>query len=450
MSIGDKQIKLINYAKFFIKRLESSDIDSSLSSFCYFTSWSETPGFAKLKYWLKGWPFIFKFCTILLKNILAIASHAKYIEFRNHSYKDNYDTIVISWCFQENFQSDGSFNDRYFKENSKDLPNSYWVLISMDEYVPVNLNNNITVIKSERGVFKYDFFSFLKIFVSIVIDCRKKKKKLFHYLYFSSYFAKVTSLTVKKELKKNNYKAILLPYEAQPFQNNIFFEIKKSNKKIKTIGYLHSLNPLTSELVYRSGSPDLLLVHGPSQIDILKSKLNWPENKLHLTQSFRFRLDEKKRLSNKIFLPHSILKGNVLISEFRKFLINSPISSLPNFVIQNHPTAKDSKKHLYFIKELEKIIRTYKDRFSSNSLTKEISIFFGVIDVLETLEKGINVIHICSDPIFESYSEKIWENLKVKQLSKFVFQYNLTSLGKYIIFGVKKKMLYETLKNLYH
>ena len=55
MSIGDQQIQLISKAKTFLKKLNSSNIDTSLSSFCFFASFTETPGYAKLKYWLNGW-----------------------------------------------------------------------------------------------------------------------------------------------------------------------------------------------------------------------------------------------------------------------------------------------------------------------------------------------------------------------------------------------------------
>ena len=79
MNIGDKQIQIINNVKIFLKNLKSSNIDSSLSSFCYFTSWAETPGYARLKLQADGWSFILKFCNILLKNILTIASHTKYV-----------------------------------------------------------------------------------------------------------------------------------------------------------------------------------------------------------------------------------------------------------------------------------------------------------------------------------------------------------------------------------
>ena len=448
MAIVDKQIQIINNAKFLLKDLKSSNIDSSLSSFCYFTSWAETPGYARLKLQADGWPFILKFCNILLKNILAIASHAKYVEFSNQNSSINYDIIVITWAYKKNFQSDGSFQDRYFNENSKNLPNSYWILISMDDYVPTKLNNNIKVIKKKKGIFKYNFLSLIKILISIIIDCRFSPRKIFHYLFFHSYFAKLITSIVKKELKKSNCKAILLPYEAQPFQNKIFLETKKINKKITTIGYLHSLPPLTCELIYRSGAPDLLLVHGESQIEMLKSRLNWPENKLLLIQSLRFRLNEKESLSKKIFIPLSLHNCDKFINEFRKLLVNSPTNNFPKFDVKNHPAISNSKKHLDFKIELEKIMEIYKNRFSDTSPNKNTSIFFGVTAaVLEALEKGINVVHICSDPVFQSYSEQIWPNLKSRQSSEFVFHYNLISSGKLINFG-KSNTLNQTLKTL--
>ena len=90
----------------------------------------------------------------------------------------------------------------------------------------------------------------------------------------------------------------------------------------------------------------------------------------------------------------------------------------------------------------------YKDRFSNNSLNKKTSVFFGVTAaIFEALEKGIHVIHICSDPVFESHSEKIWPNLKVKQISQFIFNYKLVLQGKYIAFGKKGKVLNKIIKN---
>jgi len=453
MNIGDKQIQLINYAKFFLKRLESSNIKTSLSSFCYLTPWAETPGYARLKLWLNGWKYSLKFCVILLKNIFIISSHSKYVVIGNRSTQSHYDILVLSWSFKKNFQSDGSIQDRYFLENSEELPNSHWLLVSMDGYVPQNLKNNITVIKKRRGIFKYHFFSFIKVLITIILECKFSPRKIFHYIYFHSYLAKQVSSIVKQELNRNDYKVFVMPYEAQPFQQTAFLEAKKFNKKITTIGYLHTLlTPNPCDFVHRSGAPDLLLVHGESQIEILQSKLNWPKNKLILTESFRYRLDENRSLSKKIFTPYTIHNSHIFINEFKKLLINSPANYFPKFDVKMHPPMSwlQEIKHLRLKKNLNKIMNLYKDRFSNTPSNKNISIFFGVTAaIFEALETGIDVIHICSDPVFDSHSEMLWPNLKVEQLSQFVFRYNLILQGKYIIFGRKDNMLYETIKNLY-
>jgi len=117
----------------------------------------------------------------------------------------------------------------------------------------------------------------------------------------------------------------------------------------------------------------------------------------------------------------------------------STTNNFPRFDVKNHPAILNSKKHLDLKSKLEKIMEIYKDRFSDTSPNNNTSIFFGVTAaILEALEKGINVIHICSDPVFQSYSEKIWPYLKVKQLSRYVFHYNLILSGKLINFGNKK------------
>ena len=162
MNLFDKQIQIIEYVKNYLKKVENENIITSLSGFCYFPIWSETPGHAKIKFWLNGWSFSFRFLFILLKNILAIASNAKYFICNNYDASKKYNTLILSWAFKENFQTDGSFFDKYFNENSKNLLDSHWVLISMDGYVPLNLNKNITLIKKKKVFSNTIFFILLK------------------------------------------------------------------------------------------------------------------------------------------------------------------------------------------------------------------------------------------------------------------------------------------------
>ena len=212
MNIGNKQVLLLDYAKKYLKKIESSKVQSHLSSLCYLNSWAKIPGYAKLNFQLNGWLYLFSFFGILVKNFLSIASHTNYIKLDNKKLDNDFDILVVSWSFKKNFQSDGSFDDRYFKENSKNLPKSHWILVSMDGYVPQNLNNNITIIKQKKSIFKYDFFSFFWVVLKIIINCKFSPRRIFHNLYYTSYFAQKITSIIKKELKKENYKTILLQY----------------------------------------------------------------------------------------------------------------------------------------------------------------------------------------------------------------------------------------------
>ena len=228
-----------------------------------------------------------------------------------------------------NFQSDGSFKDKYFNENSNDLPNSKWVLISVDGYFPKNLNKNIIIIKQDKFFFKYNLFFLAKKLISLTINYKFSFKKIIHYFSFHSYFAEKIS-------------AILLTI------------IKKKFKEIFIVGYMHSMLPaVPSDFIYRSGAPDLLLVHGESQSQVLKSKLDWPENKIYLIKSFRFRIENKKNLSNKVYLPYVLEKKSLLLDRFKSFLISALPNSLPKFDIKIHSTMLDTSDHI----ELWKLIK---------------------------------------------------------------------------------------------
>ena len=71
------------------------------------------------------------------------------------------------------------------------------------------------------------------------------------------------------------------------------------------------------------------------------------------------------------------------------------------------------------------------------------AVFIGpTTGVIVALEKKIKVIHICFDPIFDSYSSTLWPNLKVAPLSKKTFIYNLKKINTFIKFS-KYKNCYE-------
>ncbi len=67
---------------------------------------------------------------------------------------------------------------------------------------------------------------------------------------------------------------------------------------------------------------------------------------------------------------------------------------------------------------------------------KNTSIFIGsTTGIIVALEKNLDVFHLCFDPVFESYSEKMWPYLKVKKINDNIFVYNLKKKNTFINFG---------------
>ena len=52
MTLVDKQLEIISFVKKYLKENEKKII-TSLSGLCYFPAWSDAPGNAKIKLWIK-------------------------------------------------------------------------------------------------------------------------------------------------------------------------------------------------------------------------------------------------------------------------------------------------------------------------------------------------------------------------------------------------------------
>ena len=106
------------------------------------------------------------------------------------------------------------------------------------------------------------------------------------------------------------------------------------------------------------------------------------------------------------------------------YLKKSKKKSLPLFKIKNHPAKLKSNKHRSLIIDINKILK--KNSIKFNNKINNTSIFIGSTTALIlALEQKKEVIHICEDPIFDSFSGKIWNNLLVSKIDNFVFKYKL-------------------------
>ena len=117
--------------------------------------------------------------------------------------------------------------------------------------------------------------------------------------------------------------------------------------------------------------------------------------------------------------------SKLILSTLANYLKSCKNFSLPVMKIRNHPAMKKSKKHNLLAKKINFILQNNKQKFSEK-VKKNISIFIGdTAGILEALERGLKVVHICSEPLFESFQKKIWKHLEVIRIDPNLFMYIL-------------------------
>ena len=115
-----------------------------------------------------------------------------------------------------------------------------------------------------------------------------------------------------------------------------------------------------------------------------------------------------------------------------------------NLVVKNHPLTKNSKKHLKIIREINNLLLKQKNSFLEDSYKNKLSIFIGsTSSPIEALERGVEVMHICDDPVFQIYSSTLWPSIKVKKIDDNIYEYQLLKKGNLIQLGDSSKVFKE-------
>ncbi len=346
--------------------------------------------------------------------------------------KSSYQKLYFTWGKKENFNNKGIFFDKYFGKTSENKKN-LWIINYSDSKAPEKITGNIIILKTQNN--KFSLINFLKNILIVLKNSKFSITKFFHYLPFSSVFAFSINKFLIPIIKNVNFKEIFMPYESQPFQQFFIKNIKeKISKKIKVTGYIHSFLPaMPTYYIYRKFSPDRILVHGSHQKKILTKFLGWKKKKIAIVKSLRFkRRDNFKK--NYFFVGYNIFKNsNKNIENFEKFLIKTKNNEFKNCVVKLHPEKKNNKKHVKFKLKIDKIISKYQKKFSKKKFSKKINFCFGESSVIiESLERGVEVIHFSTDPILEVFIGDLWKNIVVKELSKNIYHYRLKKKGTYL------------------
>ncbi len=395
----------------------------------YLSSFSSTPGYIILKKLQKENIRFFVEKKIKFQYFLASLrlSYTK-IFFKKISY--NFNSIILTWGNISDFKKNGSFEDKYFNQNSRRNKKFLWFIISLDNKTPRKIDPNIIIFLHNNLNYINFIYSVLKILKRYFLGLfYSKKKASLSYLENLSFelWNKLDPITKNKNLKK-----IIMPYEAQPFQNYIFNKIKINYKSIKSIGYVHSTQPFPSHLFKREGSPDKIYVHGNDQKYHCNKYLGWKKNQVKSIPSFRFLKKNKNNFVNKVLLPYDFYNLKIILQLFENLITSDSEKVNSNLQIKMHPRKKKSKKHILLREGLTKILK--ENRLANKiSVKTNTSIIIGATSAtLEALESGIEPYHLCEDKVFEMCSEHLWPSIKVREIFKNCYQYKLKKFNNCI------------------
>ena len=117
------------------------------------------------------------------------------------------------------------------------------------------------------------------------------------------------------------------------------------------------------------------------------------------------------------------------------------INNIKKFNIKNHPLRHGSKNHKKLMIKMKEILKQNYDKKNNLNTIKESTIVIGqTTAVTLAIETGITLYHICLDPIFDSYTKELWKNIKIDQLSKHTFKYELIKKNSLVMIKKEKKL----------
>ena len=434
-NLYNNQVKLLKEIKKITNKFHKNKFDPFYDTPLYFNSYSDGAGLIVLKKLICQKVNFFKSFFIILKDFLY-SGYYDYYKIIDNTNTNHCNKIILTWAFKNNFNKNGSLNDRYFNINSRTLKNIKWFVVYMEKDLPEKIDRNIILFQaiSKKKINLLSLISFfLKNIKYLFKDIKYSLFSISNHSFFSHKFLEVFKNYINKKIK-----VIVIAYEGQPFQNNLISYLKE-NTSIKTVGYIHS-PPLAfpSNFIKKKFSPSKIVLNGNDQLKCFVNCLGWKKKDIKVKESNRF-LNKKTDFSKTIFLPLNINSENIILNSLR-FLMKNLNIYLRDFEVKNHPVAKNSKKNNIILKKITYLIKSQK--VIKNSRYKSVVIFIGASGgIVEALERGYKVIQICEIPIFEAYSNKIWKSIKGKKLTDNIFTYSLVKKGSLIQLGKKPKNL---------
>lgn len=418
--IEKKQLFLINKTKKYFEEAKNKGIDTSKSSLCYLNTYSPTPGFAKILFWLKDKDYIKKTLSLFFQHIISIIYYSKFTLINNK--KKNYKKIIITWGNKSDFKKN-LFFDKFTNISSNKTQDTIFFVIYLDNIVPNHIPQNVVLLFNKK---KINFVFLIKVFFKTIINNNFSLKKIIHYLSVQTIFAEIVNQNINQLIGKKKINKIIIPYEGQPFQNYLIKNLKKKNKDILTLGFIHSMLPaLPLNFIKKDGSPDYLFLSGNAQKKLFYKYLGWKKKQLKVIDSIRIKKKIKNDLENSLFFAMYFIDSVNLLKAFKNFLHNQKIK-IPKITVKKHPQMMNNKNQIYLEKKINELMKMSKVKFDK-TLKKNFSYHLGPTSAfIQYLESKKHALHFTALPILDVYTKKLWHNIIPQKVDEFIYKYKLT------------------------
>ena len=438
--IENKQIFLINKTKKYFEDAKNKGIDISKSSLCYLNTYSPTPGFAKILFWLKEKDYIKKTFLLFFQHIISIVYYSNF-SLVNHK-KQNFKKLIITWGKRSDFKKN-LFHDKFSNISSNKLLDTIFFVIYLDKDIPIHIPKNVVLLFNKK---KINLVFFIKIFFKTIVKNIFSLQKIFHYLSVQTVFAEIVNKNLNQLIGKNKIDKVIIPYEGQPFQNYLIKNLKNKNKNILIFGFIHSMLPaLPLNFIKKDGSPDYLFTSGVAQKKLFFRYLGWKKKQLKVIDSIRIKKKIKGNLKNSLFFAMYFIDNSNLLKAIEDYL-KSQKKKIPKIIVKKHPQMMSDKNQINLEKKINNFMKFNQFKFDKN-LKKDFSYHLGPTSAfIQYLETKKHAIHFTAIPILDIYTKKIWHNIIPYQINKFTYKYRLTKKRQILrlsdaIYNIKKSKI---------
>ncbi|HEU4780040.1 MAG TPA: hypothetical protein VFS58_09175 [Steroidobacteraceae bacterium] len=437
-TVGTLQARLILGACEFTAERIRRGRDVAFEPECYMTAWARTQGQARLRRIAHGWRAEPSRLILRTLDSLRWLRGTGYLLVADPASATNFDNLIISWALPGDFDSQGGYSDRYFGLAARDVPRTLWFLLLVDGSPPLKLAPNVRIFCRDTLDARARCANATPIRVQGVSarDALPRPRRCSSIVAHAHAVAEAITI----ELRRTTIRKVLVPYEGQPFQHAAFLAAKRHDPKIETIGYMHAVLPaLPTDYVFRAGAPERLLVNGTGQAEILSGQLGWPAQNVQAIPSLRYARDREPAFAGRVLLPYACDSEAIAVA-FEAYVRAAPEGSMPRWEVRIHPVMAGDARHRALAQRLEAIAGRYASRMCEDpEVARQTVIFGATAAVIEALERGFEVVHICSVPLFERHSTQIWTHLEVQELAPGVYRYRLRVPGAYITFGAPRE-----------